>query len=172
MTDRVCLSIGGDVERPARLALADLCSLMDAELAADFHCREGWSRPGQRWRGVWLPTLLALAGAAEAAGYVTVGSGGYTAVLTREQAESEQVLLALAHAGATSPRRPGFPRLVGLPERQIGGPDRGHPRASAGDRGNDSAGPAPTRVAARIYWTPPAGPSAEQASASATAAPS
>jgi len=25
---------------------------MDAELVADFHCREGWSRPGERWRGV------------------------------------------------------------------------------------------------------------------------
>jgi DMSO/TMAO reductase YedYZ molybdopterin-dependent catalytic subunit len=55
---------------------------MDAELVADFHCREGWSRLGERWRGVRLRTLLALAGAAGAAGYVTVGSGEYTAVLT------------------------------------------------------------------------------------------
>ena len=55
---------------------------MDAELVADFHCHEGWSRLGERWRGVRLRALLALAGAAEAAGYVTVGSGQYTAVLT------------------------------------------------------------------------------------------
>jgi DMSO/TMAO reductase YedYZ molybdopterin-dependent catalytic subunit len=65
---------------------------------------------------VRLSTLLALAGAASAAGYVTVGSGEYTAVLTREQAEDERVLLALGHEGAASPRRAGFPRLVGPSE--------------------------------------------------------
>src|SRR5215470_12756595 len=113
MTCSVSLSIGGEVERPARLALAELRSLMDAELVADFHCREGWSRLGERWRGVRLRTLLALVGAADAAGYITVGCGDYTAVLTREQAEDERVLLALEHEGAASPRDAGFPRLVG-----------------------------------------------------------
>jgi DMSO/TMAO reductase YedYZ molybdopterin-dependent catalytic subunit len=48
-----------------------------------------------------------------AAGYVTVGSGEYAAVLTRGQAEDERVLLALEYEGAASPRRAGFPRLVG-----------------------------------------------------------
>ena len=113
MTGNVSLSIRGDVERPACLALAELRALMDAELVADFHCHEGWSRLGERWRVVRLQTLLALAGAAEAAGYVTVGSGEYTAVLTREQAQDERVLLALEHEGAVSPRPAGFPRLVG-----------------------------------------------------------
>ena len=41
MTCSVSLSICGEVERPACLALAELRSLMDAELVADFHCREG-----------------------------------------------------------------------------------------------------------------------------------
>ena len=116
MTDSVSLSIRGDVQRPASLALAELRSLMDAELVADFHCHEGWSRLGERWRGVRLRTLLALAGAADEAGFVTIGSGEYTAVLTREQAEDERVLLALEHEGAVSPRRAGFPRLVGPAE--------------------------------------------------------
>jgi methionine sulfoxide reductase catalytic subunit len=116
MTDSASLSICGEVERPARLALAELRSLMDADLVADFHCREGWSRLGEHWRGVRLRTLLALAGAADAAGYVTVGSGEYTAVFTREQADDERVLLALEHEGAASPRRDGFPRLVGPSE--------------------------------------------------------
>jgi Oxidoreductase molybdopterin binding domain len=114
MTRSVSLSICGDVERPACLALAELRSLMDAELVADFHCHEGWSRLGERWRGVRLRTLLALAGAAaDGAGYVTAASGEYTAVLTREQAEDERVLLALEHEGAASPRRAGGSRLVG-----------------------------------------------------------
>ena len=34
-----------------------------------------------------------------------VGSGEYTAVLTRGQAEDDRVLLALEHEGAASPRR-------------------------------------------------------------------
>ena len=61
MTDKPSLSICGDVERPSRLGAMDLRALMDAELVADFHCREGWSRLGERWRGVRLRTLLALA---------------------------------------------------------------------------------------------------------------
>jgi DMSO/TMAO reductase YedYZ molybdopterin-dependent catalytic subunit len=116
MSSSVPVSICGDVERPACLALDELRSLMDAEVVADFHCREGWSRLGERWRGVRLRTLLALAGAADAAGYVTIGSGEYTAVRTRDQAEDERVLLALEHEGAASPRRASFPRLVGPSE--------------------------------------------------------
>jgi methionine sulfoxide reductase catalytic subunit len=113
MTSSAGISICGEIERPACLALAELQGLMDAELVADFHCREGWSRLGERWRGVRLRTLLALAGAADGAGYVTVGSGQYSAVLTRERAEDERVLLALEHDGAAGSRRAGFPRLVG-----------------------------------------------------------
>ena len=56
---------------------------------------------------------LTLALELHAAGYVTVGCGDYTAVLTRGQAEDERVLLALEHEGAASPREAGFPRLVG-----------------------------------------------------------
>jgi DMSO/TMAO reductase YedYZ molybdopterin-dependent catalytic subunit len=41
---------------------------MDAELVADLHRREGWSRLGERWRGVRLATLLGLAGAPDTAG--------------------------------------------------------------------------------------------------------
>jgi ABC-type transporter Mla MlaB component len=117
MTCSVPLSICGEVERPACLTLAELRSLADAELTADFHCREGWSRLGERWRGVRLRTLLALAGAADAVGYVTVGSGEHTAVLTREQAQDERVLLALGHGGAASPpaaRLPAAGRARGV----------------------------------------------------------
>jgi methionine sulfoxide reductase catalytic subunit len=107
------VSITGEVERPLSLPADELRSLAETELVADFHCREGWSRLDERWRGVSLRTLLRLAGARETGRFVTVASGGYTAVLTREQAEDEHVLLALEHQGAESPRGPGFPRLVG-----------------------------------------------------------
>jgi DMSO/TMAO reductase YedYZ molybdopterin-dependent catalytic subunit len=102
--DALPVSICGDVERPARLALPDLHCLIDAELVSDFHCLEGWSRLGERWRGVRLRTLLALAGAASAAGYVTVGSGEYTAVLTREQPRMSGCSL---RSSRQEPRVPG-----------------------------------------------------------------
>lgn len=35
------LSISGEVERSVSLGEVELCSLMDAELVADFHCHEG-----------------------------------------------------------------------------------------------------------------------------------
>ena len=113
MPDRLSLSICGEVERPVCLGPMELRSLMGAELVADVHCREGWSRLGERWRGIRLATLLALAGATDDAAYVTIASGEYTAVLTREQAQDERVLIALEHEGAASPRPVGFPRLVG-----------------------------------------------------------
>jgi|SRR5215472_11591985 len=116
MPSSVLLSVCGAVKRRADLALTDMHSLMDAEVIADFHCREGWSRLGELWRGVRLRTLLAYAGAAHDAGYVTLGSGEYTVVLAREQAEDERVLLALEHEGAVSPRGDGFPRLIGPSE--------------------------------------------------------
>jgi DMSO/TMAO reductase YedYZ molybdopterin-dependent catalytic subunit len=113
MASIVSVSIRGEVERPADLTLDDLRALMDTDLVTDFHCREGWSRLGEHWRGVRLRTLLAFVGAAETAGYVTVGSGEYTAVFTRDQADDDQVLLALEHED--DPLRSGFPRLVGPP---------------------------------------------------------
>lgn len=109
-TVSIAVSIAGAVERPARLTLAELRRMTDAEIVADFHCLHGWSRLDERWRGVRLRSLLALAGAAADAGYVTVGSGGYTAGLTRGQAGDDRVLLALEHEDAA---RAGFPRLVG-----------------------------------------------------------
>lgn len=104
------LSIKGEVERPVCLSFEELRSLLDGGLVADFHCREGWSRLNESWRGVRLSTLLALAGARDTGRFVTIASGEYTAVLTREQADDERVLLALEHEDA---ERLGFPRLVG-----------------------------------------------------------
>lgn len=113
---RPLVLVSGEVEHPAELTTDWLASLADAELVADFHCREGWSRLGERWRGVRLCTLLALAGPRARARYVTVGAGEYTVVLAREQAEDERVLLALERVEAASPQQSGFPRLVGPSE--------------------------------------------------------
>ncbi len=70
-------------------------------------------RPDLRWRGVRLGTLLALAEPADSGRFVTVGSGGYTVVLTRAQSEDERVLLALECGGTPLGTESGLPRLVG-----------------------------------------------------------
>lgn len=110
------LSVSGEVERPLELRAAELASLADAELVSDFHCREGWSRHGVRWRGVRLATLLARAGSREQGRYVSVAAGDYTAVLTRQQAEDARVLLAVERNGRPLERFEGLPRLVGPSE--------------------------------------------------------
>lgn len=107
------LSIGGEVDRPVSLGQADLAALVDGDLVADFHCREGWSRLGVHWRGVRLATLLSLAGVRDAGRYVTIASGGYTVVLAREQAEDERLLLALERDGQALDPEDGVPRLIG-----------------------------------------------------------
>lgn len=110
------LSIEGEVARPVELHPPELAALADAEVVADFHCHEGWSRLGVRWRGVRLATLLSLVEASGDGHYVTVASGGFTAVLSREQAEDGRVLLALERDGQTLEVADGLPRLVGPAE--------------------------------------------------------
>lgn len=106
------LSIAGEVRSPLRLDPATLLRLADGALVADFHCREGWSRADQHWHGVRLETLLRVVGIRDEARFVTVGSGDYTVVLAREQAEDHRVLLALELDGHTlEPTE--LPRLVG-----------------------------------------------------------
>lgn len=102
----------GETGHAQTVGLRELAELSGIEVTIDFHCLEGWSRPGQRYRGVALATLLRLASAQAAARYVTVASGGYSVVLTREQAEDQRVLLALELDGEPL----AAPRLVGPSE--------------------------------------------------------
>jgi len=116
MSEASLLDIVGEVERPLSLTRTELDGLADGELVADFHCVEGWTRPGVHWRGVRLATLIALAETRDAGRHVTIGCGEYTAVLTREQAEDDRVLLALECDGQPLEPDKGLPRLVGPAE--------------------------------------------------------
>lgn len=106
------MTIAGEVERPLTVDVRDLAELDGQQVTVDFHCHEGWSRLGQSYRGVPLTTLLRLAKARPAARYVTVASGDYSIVLTRDQAEDQRVLLAIEQDGAPL----DAPRLVGPSE--------------------------------------------------------
>lgn len=106
------IQVTGEVGHAEAIAARELAVMHGAEVVIDFHCHEGWRRPGQRYRGVALAALLRLADARPAGRYVTVASGGYSIVLTREQAEDQRVLLALELDGEPL----AAPRLVGPSE--------------------------------------------------------
>jgi len=110
------VTVTGEVRHPAELCPSDLAALADAELVADFHCREGWSRLGTHWHGVRLARLLAQVGASDTGGFVTLASGDFSVVLSRDRAEDARVLLALERDGVPLDASTGFPRLVGPAE--------------------------------------------------------
>ncbi len=106
------IRLTGEVGHARVIVPRELAELHGAQVVIDFHCHEGWSRPGRRYRGTALVTLLRLAGAQPTGRYVTVASSGYSIVLTREQAEDQRVLLALELDGEPL----AAPRLVGPSE--------------------------------------------------------
>ena len=58
------LVVDGMVAHARRFDLAALRALGAEERTIDFHCVWGWSRPQERWTGVGLDRVLALAGPA------------------------------------------------------------------------------------------------------------
>jgi DMSO/TMAO reductase YedYZ molybdopterin-dependent catalytic subunit len=86
--------VSGEVERPLRVDPRELSGWAEREVGIDFHCLEGWSRLGEQYRGVSLAALLRRAGARAEGRWVTIASGAYTVVLSREEAEDERVVLA------------------------------------------------------------------------------
>src|SRR5581483_11395403 len=69
------IRIAGLVERPGTVGPAQLDALPRVDREEAFTCEEGWSVPGQRWRGIRLGDVLALAGPQPAARFVRVRSG-------------------------------------------------------------------------------------------------
>lgn len=64
------LEIGGLVQRPLSLSLAELLALPQQERTCDIHCVTGWSRRAVSMRGVPLADLLQPLGVAAEARYV------------------------------------------------------------------------------------------------------
>ena len=110
------LVIDGDVLLPLSLDVEDLAREPTVRLTYDFHCHEGWTRPGIVWEGVPVASLLARARPRATGRSVTVHAGTYTIVLSLEQAAAPGVLLALRQDGAPLEPQHGAPfRLVGPP---------------------------------------------------------
>lgn len=105
------LRIGGLVDRPFELTLADLKALPPTSLTKDFQCVTGWRVPDVPWVGVQLSTILDAAGVQPAGRALLFRSfdGVYTESLTLEQARRPDVLVAYEMQGKPVTRAHGGP---------------------------------------------------------------
>lgn len=105
------LVIGGLVDSPLTLTLADLRAMPQTGLTRDFQCVTGWRVPDVPWSGVRLADLLDRVGVAPTARAVRFTSfdGAYTESLTLAQARRSDVLVATHMLGARVTRAHGGP---------------------------------------------------------------
>jgi DMSO/TMAO reductase YedYZ molybdopterin-dependent catalytic subunit len=105
--------VQGLVELPLELTHEALMTLAQQEFAEDFHCVEGWVVPDQKWGGVLVSTLLALAKPLPGAKYLGFSAGSYTVSLSLEEVEHCDVIIALRLNGKTLTNEHGGPcRLI------------------------------------------------------------
>jgi DMSO/TMAO reductase YedYZ molybdopterin-dependent catalytic subunit len=95
------LTVGGLVDHPTTLTLAELQGMPQTELVRDFQCVTGWRVPQVHWSGVRLSTILDRAGVRPegAALRLTSFDGTYTDSLTLDQARLPDVIVALRMLG-------------------------------------------------------------------------
>jgi DMSO/TMAO reductase YedYZ molybdopterin-dependent catalytic subunit len=108
------LRIEGLVAAPVRLTLDEFRALPQAERTNDIHCVTQWSRYDNRWQGVGVTDLLAMARPKEEARFVSLTSyDGYTTNLAMDDFARDENLFAHSWEGAPLTRQHGGPvRLV------------------------------------------------------------
>lgn len=108
------LRILGAVERPVELSYAEITSMPQVELLADFHCVTRWSVKEMLWQGLETQAIAALAGVLPQARFVMIHSlEGYTTNLPIEHFLAQDSILALGLEGKPLPVAHGRPvRLV------------------------------------------------------------
>jgi len=105
--------VQGFFEQPLELTYEALMALAQQEFAEDFHCVEGWVVPDQKWKGVLVSTLLALAKPLPGAKYLGFSAGSYTVGLSLEEVEHSDVIIALRLNGEMLTDEHGGPcRLI------------------------------------------------------------
>ncbi|RIH86040.1 sulfite oxidase-like oxidoreductase [Calidithermus roseus] len=112
--EEVRVSLTGLVEQPLELSWAELLSLPQSDLTADFHCVTRWSKLGVQWRGVKVLDLMEQVRLKPQAKAVLVHCyGGYTTNLTLDDFLRPENLLAHTLFGEPLPREHGGPlRLI------------------------------------------------------------
>ena len=90
------LEVGGFVDTPVTLTMADLRAMPATRMTKDFQCVTGWRVHDVKWVGVRLADVMDLAGVKPGAWGVRFVSfdGVYTETLTMEQARRNDVIVA------------------------------------------------------------------------------
>jgi hypothetical protein len=110
------LTISGAVAQPISFTYDELLNLPEAEKVATLDCTIGWYTV-QRWAGLALPELLAMAKPAGNAWTVQLGAvSGYAKTFTF--AEAAEILLATHVGGEVLAHQHGFPLRAVVPSRR------------------------------------------------------
>ncbi len=116
------LEVGGMVERPCSLSIAEIKGLPASSQITQLVCEEGWSYVAE-WKGVALSHVLKLAGVSRQAKFVvyeTLPIKGFTFdSIDIEEAMHPQTLISYGMNGADMPIEFGGPLRMRLP-RQLG----------------------------------------------------
>jgi sulfoxide reductase catalytic subunit YedY len=108
-------TLDGLVDKPAIWNWEQFMGMAREVQVSDFHCVTGWSVYNNTWEGIPLSVLLKQAGLKSKAKFVKFysGDGVYTDTLSLEQANMDDVMVALLHDGKPIHRDYGGPvRLI------------------------------------------------------------
>jgi hypothetical protein len=108
-------TIDGLVDKTFKWDWQQFVALKRTVQVSDFHCVTGWSVYKNTWEGIPLKELLKMAGVQSGAETVKLysGDGVYTDTLTLEQADMDDVMVAVMHDGKPIPSDLGGPvRLI------------------------------------------------------------
>jgi DMSO/TMAO reductase YedYZ molybdopterin-dependent catalytic subunit len=110
------LIIDGEVEKPVTLTLAELKKLPQATITADFHCVTSWTRLDNKWHGVKVKDVLALA--KPKGKFVTqTAFSGHTTSTPIADLLDDNVLIAWEQEGKPLTQDHGAPIRIILPKK-------------------------------------------------------
>jgi len=117
-SDNWRFTLDGLVERPSVWTWEQFLDIARTVQVSDFHCVTGWSVYQNTWEGIPLAHLLKEAGVKPQAAYVKFysGDGVYTDALTLEQANMDDVMVAVLHDGKPIHRDYGGPARLIIPK--------------------------------------------------------
>ena len=117
------IKVRGVVSEPFELPLSALSELPRRELTADFHCVAGWTATDLVWEGVAFQTVYwtyiepALPDATSVTHLTFRGLDGYRAVLQRDDALADDVLIAVHLNGRPLDSDHGAPARLVSPQQ-------------------------------------------------------
>ncbi|WP_341280724.1 molybdopterin-dependent oxidoreductase [Paenibacillus sp. FSL H8-0537] len=111
-------TIDGLVDQRLQWNWEQFVALKRTVQVSDFHCVTGWSVYNNTWEGIPLKELLKSAGVQSKAQTVKFysGDGVYTDTLTLEQADMDDVMVAVMHDGKPIPSDLGGPVKLIVPK--------------------------------------------------------